>query len=213
MTKFALAACLAVTFAAGAARADTLTTSSTAWQAAANDATETTSFGLPYYGSTSSVTLADGNVLNTTGDTVGASGTGWAPFTNGYGGDILITNGTSETINFGTALTAFGLYVSPDVGIAIPGFLGNATFTVTLSNGQSTQVNGLFAAGDTQFFGFTGVGDITSMTISVSGTNGFGGAIPDFAFGDFFSVPEPGSLALVGVGLLGLVGVRAKKRK
>ena len=216
-TRILLAALAAATLTAGAARADTIVTTPSSF---VTDATPTTSFGLPYTNSdgsaytTNSVTLADGNVLNVNGDQVAASGTGFAPFSNGYTGDILITNGTSETITFATPLTALGFYVAPDVGISIPGFLSNATITVTLSNGQSTNVSlSNFAAGAAQFVGFYGTGDVTSMTISVAGTNGFGGAIGDFAFGGFESVPEPASIAGLGAGVLALVVARRRGRR
>jgi hypothetical protein len=179
--------------------------------------TQTTSFGLPYYNTTTTLGLVGGGTLNfANSDTVLANGAGYAPFSNGYAGDILVTGAASatETISFANSVTSLGFYVSPDVGIDIPGYLSNAIITVTLSNGQSTNVAlNNFSAGATQFVGFYGPGDVTSMTVTVSGTNGFGGTIADFAFGGFESVPEPASLAglVVGVTALGFVRRRALK--
>jgi hypothetical protein len=177
--------------------------------------TQTTSFGLDNGSTTTSVTLAGGGVLNfANADTVGVNGSGYAPFTNGYSGDILLSGASSatETISFAESITSLGFYVAPDVGIDIPGFLSNATITLTLSNGQTTTVPLTnFAAGDSAFVGFYGSGDVSSLTVSINGTNGFGGPITDFAFGGFESVPEPASLAGLATGVLALGLLRRRR--
>jgi hypothetical protein len=209
-----LSVVLAAMVIGGSAYADTIVTSQSAFQSAVTDGVETTSLGLPYYSYTNSVTLADGTVLTTAGsDEVAGSGSGFAPFTNGYGGDLLITSAVSETISFGTVVDALGFFVAPDVGLTLGGLYPNpVSFTVALSNGQTmtTPVSD-YNPGDALYVGFYGAGDVTSMTITVNGTNGLNGSIvPDFAFGDFTSVPEPGSLPVLVGGLVGLAVVRRR---
>jgi hypothetical protein len=206
----------------GAAQAGSLYTSQSAFTAAATGTVvNTTSFGLPYYDpttplTTNSITLANGYSVGVSANQVLQAGNGFSPFTNGYSGDILYNTTSSETISFSSGISALGFYIAPDLGLASElGFANNASLTVTLSDGLSTGPISLdnFIAGNAQFFGFAGLDDVTSATITVSGVDGFGNPINAFAIGDFFDVPEPMSAALLGGGVFAVAAARRRVRR
>jgi hypothetical protein len=222
LSRLALAATTAMLISA-TAHAQSIYTSSSAFDAAAaasGTVSETTSFGVPYTDGNgvptvvSGVTLIDGNTVGVNANEVAKSGDGFAAFTNGYTGDVLYNTTASETITFASSLSALGFDIAPDLGLAAElGLPNNASITVTLSNGQSqTYSIDSFDAGDSVFFGVTGLGGIDSLTISVSGVDGFGNAVSAFAFGDIFDVPEPMSLVMLGSGVLALGLARRRAR-
>jgi hypothetical protein len=188
----------AAVIAPAAPRAATITSSFATWAAAVSDYSTTSSTGLALYSSVTSIPLSDGETLKVdgAGDTVLRPLSGWGPWSDNYTGDIIDTAGNSETIRF-SGLYGLGLDVSPDFGL----FGSDAeTFTVTLSDGTTTQISGTYPAGTTQFVGFYGAG-INSITIATANA-------PDFAFGNVVDAPEPLSLSLLLVGLAGLGAVR-----
>jgi hypothetical protein len=187
--------------------AATLTTSYNTWIANAPGFLSTTS-DPNYNGSslfpatTSSIATSAGGTLTTNpgGDAILNTFADWGPWTgsNGpaYHGIVYDTVGQSETISLPSTFTAFGVEVQPD-GSGPVGFAD--VITVTLSDGQTTQVSQTFTTGQAAFIGYYG-GRETSMTISVQNAG-------DFAFGDFRVVPEPASMLVFGTGLtvMGLV--------
>nr|WP_294544699.1 hypothetical protein [uncultured Rhodopila sp.] len=187
---------------APAAQAATITTSLAAWAAAVSDYSTTSNTGLALYSSVTSIPLSDGVTLTVdgAGDTVLRPLSGWGPWSDGYTGDIIDTAVKSETIRF-SGLNALGVELSPDFGL----FGADAeTFTVTLSDGTTTQISGSYPQGTTQFVGFYGAG-VNSITIAAANA-------PDFAFGAFVDAPEPLSVSLLLVGLAGLGAVRRHAR-
>ncbi len=223
-----LATALAVTLALPAS-ATTLVTSLAAFQAGAKGTVSSTpnpgsyDLGQPALPTTTTIALNDGSMLalsNTAQVTTPQNG---FPFllADGFAGELFIPQDatgnqvSSETINFGSAVTALGFEVAPfsnAFGAPYIGFAGGPyTVSVTLGNGQTSAVSlpgGNLIGGVTtsQFFGFFG-GGVTALTISSSDPNGLG-------FGNFVDVsvpvPEPASIALMLVGVAGLL--RGRRR-
>jgi hypothetical protein len=143
-------------------------------------------------------------------------GNGW----NGnfeFGETLIWTRGNipgDMTINFNQGVSSVGLQLQADFFGAYTGtmrvFVGGIdAFDLTLpgvSNGNQDGSATFFGVGD-----LTGA-NITSIVLSsvdISGGNNF--AIDDITLTQATTVPEPGSLALLGTGLLGVVGVVRRK--
>ncbi len=207
-------AALATSLFSGASHAATIVSNFAAWAADVNSQyAETSSTGLPLYTSpVPGFSLPYGTTVslsNGSGDTVLQPLNGWGPWSGTYAGDIVdtatqTTSSQTETLNFaGTPLYAFGMSVEPNVGLFGP---YNESFTVTLSDGTTTTINGAYPPGTSQFIGFVGAG-ISSITVSAANN-------PDFAFGDFVSAPEPMSLTVLasGIGFLGAMRRKAANK-
>jgi hypothetical protein len=208
----ALAACIAVPAASNAA---TIYSNLSAWAAAVGGGYETTSNTGVGVGNfvTGPIPLSGGQTISVanSGDQVLQPGNGWGEWSGGYTGDVVDTATNSETISFtpGTAgINGLGMDVDPDLPQTVCTGGGTAcmdeTFTVTLSDGTTATIPGVYPGGTTQFIGFVG-SNITSMTITATNA-------PDFAFGDIRDVPEPMSMTLLATGLLGLGAVRRRGR-
>ena len=143
----------------------------------------------------SAITLVNGVTVALSGsaDSIDQPGVADAPFTNGYTGQVVDSTSNAETLTFSRPVMRFGFTLSPDVGLFGP---TPVTISVTLSDGSTTSLTNSFASGDTQFIGFSG-GPETSITVSTSA--------PDFAFGQFLTVPEPASILLLGTALIPLI--------
>ena len=201
MPRLTLLCATALTlFAPALAHAVTIQTSLASFTAAvgASGIGTTSALGIiDFTGATtvSKLTLTNGVTIALSGssDVIDQPGVGVGPFTNGYTGQVVDSTTNTETLTFSRSVSSFGFTLAPDVGLFGP---TPVTITVTLGDGTTTSLTNSYASGDTQFIGFSG-GPENSLTVSTSA--------PDFAFGQFLTVPEPASALLLGTALIPLI--------
>lgn len=139
----------------------------------------------------------------------GTGGPGWRLLSNieGFVGNFL-------TDNAGISLIQLD-FAAPQLRAGVLVGVTTATYSVSIYDSslallESTSV---FVSGAPLFAGFENAAGISRMVISeTSGENGRVGGLDDVRF-EGAAIPEPGTWALFGIGLLALTAVkRARKR-
>lgn len=166
-----------------------------------------------------SVTVTDGDpgtpdgMLNTSGGiTAWSSPSAWSETSPEYilFGEFGVGEPASAlTFNFADPVNFFGAYFWL-------GDFGAGNFTVNFDNGSSQTINLPSGPSGIGFVGFIDdmnlVSSVEFRTDPISNSLNLGVAIDDVRFGVASSVPEPGSLALLGLGLAAF-GVRRQRQR
>jgi hypothetical protein len=107
------------------------------------------------------------------------------------------------TFTFANAITYFG------VQAVVSG--GNVNLNFTTTNGTLLVATPGFATPPAQFRAIQDATPFTSVTLSTGLTGGF--AIDNLTFRTATIVPEPGTWAMLGTGLLALGGIAARRKR
>ena len=161
---------------------------------------------------TNSIALTDFTLSHSIVDHLGVydSSSGWGGIATD-GDNFIIAgsgNGTTVTLDFNSAINSFGINVTDwgDFGSGSLIFRNDIGESYTIATSSLPNNNVLFFGIINSDFSFISVDLVNSIS-------GEAYAIDEVYYGNTSPVPEPTTILLFGLGLLGLTGVNRKKRQ
>jgi hypothetical protein len=137
--------------------------------------------------------------------------------TSGDLGTVTFTTGalTGGNITTGATFAAGGTFTITGAGVAFVGTFSGPVTWAEVTTGTSGEIYYTLSGDVSGMYNGVSVSGFTGQLTFLAGKNGFMGGPIALASGDTVvsSVPEPGTLALLGTGMVGLAGVIRKRLK
>ncbi|MGA7046848.1 MAG: PEP-CTERM sorting domain-containing protein [Candidatus Sulfotelmatobacter sp.] len=137
--------------------------------------------------------------------------------TSGDLGTVTFTTGalTAGNITTGATFAAGGTFTITGAGVAFVGTFSGPVTWAEVTTGTNGEIYYTLSGNVSGTYNGVSVSGYTGQLTFLAGKNGFMGGPIALASGDTVvsSVPEPGTLALLGTGMVGLAGVIRKRLK
>ena len=137
--------------------------------------------------------------------------------TSGDLGTVTFTTGalTGGNITTGATFAAGGTFTITGAGVAFVGTFSGPVTWAEVTTGTNGEIYYTLSGNVSGTYNGVSVSGYTGQLTFLAGKNGFMGGPIALASGDTVvsSVPEPGTLALLGTGMVGLAGVIRKRLK
>ena len=132
-------------------------------------------------------------------------------------GTVTFTTGalTGGNITTGATFAAGGTFTITGAGVAFVGTFSGPVTWAEVTTGTNGEIYYTLSGNVSGTYNGVSVSGYTGQLTFLAGKNGFMGGPIALASGDTVvsSVPEPGTLALLGTGMVGLAGVIRKRLK
>ncbi len=132
-------------------------------------------------------------------------------------GTVSFTTGalTAGNITTGATFAAGGTFTITGAGVAFVGTFSGPVTWAEVTTGTNGEIYYTLSGNVSGTYNGVSVSGYTGQLTFLAGKNGFMGGPIALASGDTVvsSVPEPGTLALLGTGMVGLAGVIRKRLK